>query len=92
LINLQWGKTKSRIKIKPQENQPSWSKTKSASFYPKKADHQSSQVQNNLLKFSKMHLSMKDQRWKKNIVVVERRRGENVRWWCEKWWRLEGYS
>jgi len=33
---------------------------------------------------------MKGQGWK-NIVVVEERGGENVRWWCDKWWRLEGY-
>jgi len=33
---------------------------------------------------------MKGRRWK-NIVVVEGRGGEIVRWWCEKWWRLEGY-
>jgi len=36
------GKTKSRVKRKPQENQPPWGKTKSASFYPKKIGHQSS--------------------------------------------------
>jgi len=66
--------------------QPFWGKTKSTSFYPKKVAHQSSQVQSNLSKSSKMSISMKDQGWKNNIVVVEERGGRRVRRreWCEK--------
>jgi len=40
--------------------------------------HQSSPIQISLLKSSKMHISMKGQNWKNNIVVVEGR-GENVK-------------
>jgi len=48
--------------------------------------HQSSPIQNNLLKSSKMPISKKDQGWKTNIVVVEGRGGRRVRSReCEKW-------
>jgi len=54
-------------------------KTTSTSFYPKKAAHQTSPIQNNLSKSSKMPISMKGQGWKNNIVVVEGRGGRRVR-------------